>query len=161
MLHLGCVADPVSSGTAADARDGSRVRRLLRIWAFARTASAVGPLATSPLVGRSRDVEIEGELGKQGAQPFSRRGPPRLRDARLSINSVSAAISAALDVTGVVGTLSCQVAGHLERDCLVEILTDENAPPVPVLILLQSGRRDTPNIRAFVNLARERLRGDL
>ena len=77
--------------------------------------------------------------------------------ARLSVNSVDAAISAAVAGLGIVRTLSYQVSEHLSDGRLQPVLAQESSPPLPVSLLFQSGRRNTPNIRAFIAAARRRL----
>lgn len=79
---------------------------------------------------------------------------------RFSVNSVQAGIEAALSGLGIVRSLSYQVTGHLKSGRLQQILPETSGPALPVSLLFQNGRRNAPNIRAFTDLARERLRGE-
>lgn len=78
---------------------------------------------------------------------------------RLSVNSVQAGIEAAVAGLGIIRTLSYQVAEHFSDGRLQQVLGDTAGPALPVSLLFQSGRRNTPNIRAFVDLAQAQLRG--
>ncbi|WP_068085087.1 LysR family transcriptional regulator [Novosphingobium rosa] len=79
--------------------------------------------------------------------------------ARLSVNSVQAGIEAAIGGLGIVRTLSYQITQDLQAGRLRQILGDVPSPALPVSLLFQSGRRNTPNIRAFTDLVQQRLRG--
>lgn len=79
--------------------------------------------------------------------------------ARLSVNSVQAGIEAAIQGLGIVGSMSYQITEHLQAGRLQQVLSDHAGPALPVSLLFQSGRRNSPNIRAFTELAQERLRG--
>lgn len=76
---------------------------------------------------------------------------------RLSVNSMEAGIDAAVAGLGIVRTLSYQVSGHIAAGRLKQVLCDEPSPALPISLLFQSDRKDTPNIRAFTAFARERL----
>jgi len=78
---------------------------------------------------------------------------------RLSVNSMDAAISAAVAGLGIVQTFSYQIADHVEAGRLRRILAEEPAPALPVSLLFQSGRKDRPNIRAFIDAPMRRLKG--
>ncbi len=81
------------------------------------------------------------------------------RPARLSVNHVDAGIAAAVAGLGVVRTLSYQIAEDVEAGRLETILSDDTAPALPISLLFQSGRRDHPNVRAFIDAARQHLLG--
>ena len=81
------------------------------------------------------------------------------RPPRLSVNSVDAAISAAVAGLGIVKTLSYQITEHVTTGRLQPVLAEDPAPALPISLLFQSGRKDSPNIRAFVEVARRRLNG--
>ena len=108
---------------------------------------------------RDHDViRVEDEIGPHrgwGLDEGRRTGGP----ARLSVNHVEAAIAAAVAGLGVVRTLSYQVADDVAAGRLETILTDEAAPALPISLLFQSGRRDHPNVRAFVDAAKHHLQG--
>lgn len=101
-------------------------------------------------------IEDEGDPHRDRSIEDARRSgwPPRL-----SVNNMDAAIAAAVAGLGVVHTLSYQVADHFAAGRLRRLLADEPAPALPISLLFQSGRKDRPNIRAFVEVARRRLNG--
>lgn len=81
------------------------------------------------------------------------------RSARLSVNNVEAAVSAAVSGLGVIRTLSYQIADELEAGWLEQLMTEDTAPTLPVSLLFQSGRKSHPNVRAFIEAAKRHLRG--
>jgi len=74
---------------------------------------------------------------------------------------VDAGIAAAVAGLGVVRTLSYQIAEDVEAGRLETILSDDTAPALPISLLFQSGRRDHPNVRAFIDATRQHLQGVL
>ncbi len=78
---------------------------------------------------------------------------------RLSVNSVDAAVSAAVAGLGIVQTLSYQIADQVAAGRLRQVLADDVEPALPVSLLFQSGRKDQPNIRAFIDAARRQVNG--
>lgn len=112
------------------------------------------PLALGDL--RHHDlIVVEDEVGPQRGWGVERAGRARL--PRLSVNNVDAAIAAAVSGLGVVRSLSYQVADHIAAGRLVPVLDGDQAPAVPVSLLFQSGRKDQPNIRAFIEVAQRQL----
>ena len=105
---------------------------------------------------RDHDViRVEDEIG-----PHRGWGLDELRHpARLTVNHMDAAIAAAVAGLGVVRTLSYQVAEDVAAGRLEHILTDDAAPALPISLLFQSGRREHPNVRAFIDAARQHLQG--
>jgi DNA-binding transcriptional LysR family regulator len=103
-------------------------------------------------------IAIEDEAGTYRTWDAEQSRPGR-GIPRLSVNGVEAGIDAAVAGLGIVRTLSYQVTEHIRAGRLRPILVDPPGPALPVSLLFQSGRRDTPNIRAFADLARERLKG--
>lgn len=104
-------------------------------------------------------ITVEDEVGPH--RGWGLEGGQRLRRSpRLSVNSVDAAIVAAVSGLGIVRTLSYQVAGHIAGGRLRQVLAADPAPSVPVSLLFQGGRKDSPNISAFAAVARSRLRGE-
>lgn len=79
------------------------------------------------------------------------------RPARLVVNNMDAAVAAAVAGLGVVRTLSYQIAGHVASERLERLLTDDASPALPISLLFHSGRKDHPNVRAFVEVARRQL----
>ena len=102
---------------------------------------------------RSCSDEVRVSSGIGGDR--QRAAPP----ARLRVNSVDAAVAAAVANLGIVRTLSYQVADHVAEGRLKEVLPDPAAPALPISLLFQSGRKDWPTIRAFVDVARRHLSG--
>lgn len=77
---------------------------------------------------------------------------------RLSVSHVDAAIAAAVDGLGVLRTLSYQVAGEIEAGRLVPLLRDDDAPALPVSLLLAGGRKHHPNVRAFIEATKRLMK---
>lgn len=105
-------------------------------------------------------IWIEDETGPQrgwGLDVAARTG----RHARLSVNNVDAAVAAAAAGLGVVRTLSYQITEQVAAGRLERLLTDEEMPALPVSLLFQRGRKDHPNVRAFIDAARRHLKGAL
>jgi DNA-binding transcriptional LysR family regulator len=103
-------------------------------------------------------IMVEDETGAHRADDMD-YGRPGRATPRLSVNSVQAGIEAAVAGLGIIRTLSYQVAEHVAGGRLQQVLGDATGPALPVSLLFQSGRRNTPNIRAFADLAQARLRG--
>jgi DNA-binding transcriptional LysR family regulator len=102
-------------------------------------------------------IAVEDEMGPHrgwAVEAGQRAGTPRL-----SVNSVDAAIAAAVSGLGIVRTMSYQVADQIGAGRLRPILSNDQTPAVPVSLLFQSGRKDRPNIRAFSEIARRQLSG--
>ena len=97
-------------------------------------------------------IAVEDEAGRP-------HGPIPGLTPRLIVNSVDAAISAAVAGSGIVRALSYQVADHIAAGRLIRLLPDEPSPALPVSLLFQSGRKNHPNLRAFIDTAQRRLRG--
>lgn len=115
------------------------------------------PMSTNQL--RNHDlIGLEDESGPHrgwGQDAFRRFG----QAARIAVNNMDAAVSAAVAGLGIVRTLSYQIADELAAGRLERILVDDTAPALPISLLFQSGRKDHPNVRAFVNVARRHLPG--
>lgn len=113
------------------------------------------PTQTSHL--RHHDlITIEDEIGPSrgsGAVEGRRQG----NALRLSVNSMEAAIDAAVAGLGIVPSLSYQVADHIAAGKLTPVLVSSSEPSVPVSLLFQSGRRNSANVRAFVEAAHARF----
>lgn len=107
---------------------------------------------------RHQLIMIEDETGVHRADDIDYSRPGRAIP-RLSVNSVQAGIEAAVAGLGIIRTLSYQVSEHFAAGRLRPVLADPPSPALPVSLLFQSGRRNTPNIRAFADLAKARLRG--
>lgn len=113
------------------------------------------PSSVSEL-GRHDVIWIEDEAGPHrgwGLDEIRRFG----RSARLSVNNVEAAVSAAVSGLGVIRTLSYQIASELAAGSLEQLITDDTAPTLPVSLLFQGGRKNHPNVRAFIEAAKRHL----
>jgi DNA-binding transcriptional LysR family regulator len=91
--------------------------------------------------------------------PGSQRAAPQLR-ARLSTTTNDSAIASAVDGFGLTQVLSYQVAQQLDSGQLQIILADHEPPPLPIHLLHREGRHPTRKVRAFLDLATDRLRGN-
>ena len=141
---------------------------MVRIGEVRRVLSASpGYLLQHGKPGRASDlrdhalIAIEDEVGGQLDWRFSEGRRKRMVAARLTVNNVDAAISAAVAGHGIVHTLSYQVADHFAEGRLQQVLVGDPSPAIPICLLFQSGRRNTPNIRGFVAAARRRLGASL
>ncbi len=81
--------------------------------------------------------------------------------ARLVVNSTEVAMAAALAGRGVVRSLSYLVAGAVRSGALQLLLEEHEPPPTPVHVVIPEGRQAAARVRAFVELATERLRAAL
>lgn len=147
----------------ADLPDSSlhmlRIGQVRRVLSASPTYLATRGRPTSLSDLRDHDVIwVEDEAGPHrgwGLDDVRRSGRP----ARLSVNNVGAAVSAAVAGLGVVRTLSYQITDDVAAGRLERLLTDDAAPALPISLLFQSGRKDHPNVRAFVEAAKRHLRG--
>lgn len=80
---------------------------------------------------------------------------------RLAVNSVEAAIDAAVGGVGVTRLISYQAAGALAKRKLVAVLADYDDTLLPVHLVQRSLRLAKPHVRAFAQFAAERLRARL
>ena len=80
-------------------------------------------------------------------------------DPRLRVTSNDAAITAASLGFGITRVLSYQVAERVANGELEYVLTNFEAPKIPVNIVHQGGRNTSVKVRAFIDLLAERLRG--
>ena len=88
-----------------------------------------------------------------------RRRSVRLAPA-LCLNTMAAAIDAALDGWGLTRALSYQVADALAEGRLVEVLTEHDDQILPIHLLHAEGRRAAAKIRSFIDFAAARLQKD-
>lgn len=77
---------------------------------------------------------------------------------RLNLSSVAASISVARSGWGLCRVLSYQVGPDLQSRALVSVLEGYEPAPLPIHLVHAEGRRAPAKIRAFVDMARERLR---
>jgi DNA-binding transcriptional LysR family regulator len=83
----------------------------------------------------------------------------RLTPRRMTTTN-EAAIEAALAGFGITRVLSYQVIEHVRQRRLKLVLEDGEPPPWPVHVMYREGRRAASKVRAFVDLAIERLRAN-
>ena len=76
---------------------------------------------------------------------------------RLTVSSVAAAISVVRQSWGVCRVLSYQVGPDLQAERLQTVLEDFEPGPLPIHLVHAEGRRAPAKIRAFIDLAKERL----
>jgi DNA-binding transcriptional LysR family regulator len=81
-------------------------------------------------------------------------------EARLTVASNDATISAARAGFGIARLLSYQVAAEVEAGELQVLLPQYEPPEHPVHILHREGRHASAKVRAFIDLLAQRLRGD-
>jgi DNA-binding transcriptional LysR family regulator len=87
--------------------------------------------------------------------PLMQRLHPRLRTT-----TNDSAIAATLAGLGIARLLSYQVAAQVRSGALQIVLQAFETAPLPVHVVHHEGRRATQKVRAFVDLAVERLQGD-
>jgi len=77
---------------------------------------------------------------------------------RLLVNSVRAALGAAVRGIGVTRLLTYHVAERVQDGSLKIILRDAEPPPRPVHLMTPPGRLSVPKVRSFIDFAAPRLR---
>jgi DNA-binding transcriptional LysR family regulator len=82
-------------------------------------------------------------------------------EPRLLTDSVESAIDAATAGLGITRALCYQVARQVAEGSLTILLPEQEPSPLPITLLFQANRQRSPNVRALVDLARERLRASL
>lgn len=76
----------------------------------------------------------------------------------LQVNTNEAAIATAIAGRGLTRILHYQIGPALLEGKLQIVLADDEEPPLPIHVLYPEGRRAPAKVRAFVNLAVQRLR---
>lgn len=136
-----------------------RVGEVGRVFSASPSYLAVRGRPASLTDLRDHDVIwVEDEAGPHrgwGLDAVRRSGRP----ARLSVNNMDAAVSAAVAGLGVVRTLSYQIIDDVAAGRLERLLPDDATSALPVSLLFQSGRKDHPNVRAFINVVKRHFRG--
>ncbi len=77
---------------------------------------------------------------------------------RLTVNTIAAAVDAAMAGWGITNVLSYQVAEELADGRLVEILGSFEDRRMPVHLMHSEGRRAAAKVRTFIDFAAQRLR---
>jgi DNA-binding transcriptional LysR family regulator len=91
----------------------------------------------------------------------SERQPMVLRvRPRLISSSNDAAIAAVVRGFGLTRVISYMVAPHLAAGRLKTVLSQYESAPMPVNVVHHEGRRSTPKVRAFIDLAVSMLRAE-
>lgn len=136
-----------------------RVRRVL--------VAAPAYLAAHGVPRRPEDLAEHTIVSAAGVTPasewrFNDAGKPLLQrvQPRLRTTTNDSAIAAAVAGLGLTRLLSYQVAEHVRSGALQLVLEDFETAPLPVHVVHHEGRRATRKVRAFVDLAVERLRAD-
>ncbi len=80
---------------------------------------------------------------------------------RLIVNAAAAAIDSALEGRGIIRVMSYQVASDVAAGRLVLLLTDYEAPPIPVHFVRQLSRQVSAKLRTFIDFATPLLREEL
>jgi DNA-binding transcriptional LysR family regulator len=136
-----------------------RVRRVL--------VAAPAYLAAHGVPQRPEDLAAHTIVSAAGVTPvsdwrFNDAGKPLLQrlQPRLRTTTNDAAIAAAVAGLGITRLLSYQVAAHVQSGALQLLLPDFETAPLPVHVVHHEGRRATQKVRAFIDLAVDRLRDD-
>ncbi|CAG9164749.1 LysR family transcriptional regulator [Cupriavidus pinatubonensis] len=79
---------------------------------------------------------------------------------RMATTTNDSAIAAAVAGFGVARVLSYQIAGELRDGRLQTLLADYEPAPLPIHVIHREGRHAVQKVRAFLDLAIERLRAD-
>ena len=106
------------------------------------------------VVGGGESERVDWRLSNAGEACVVRVRP------RLMCSTNHAAISAALAGWGLTRVLSYQIGPALAAGELVAVLEDYEPAPIPVHVVYPGGRRAPAKVRAFVDLAVERLRAN-
>lgn len=124
--------------------------------AYLRTAPPITTpeqLAAHPIISASGVTPQPEWRLQSGGEPVGVRLLPRL-----STTSNEAALQAARQGFGLTRLLSYQVADAVRLGELEVLLADHEPPPLPVHVLHREGRYAARKVRAFIDLAVERLR---
>ena len=78
--------------------------------------------------------------------------------SRFAVNSADAAIAAAVSGAGITRVLSYQIGPQVDAGHLQVVLERYAPPAIPVNIVFAAGKRSPAKVRAFVELAAERLK---
>lgn len=80
-------------------------------------------------------------------------------EPRLTLNTADAAVTAAIEGLGIVRLLSYQANDAIAAGQLVTIFDELAPPPLPVHLVYQANRRTSPNVRAFIDIAKAYFKG--
>lgn len=79
---------------------------------------------------------------------------------KFSVNSIPAGLAAARDGWGLIRVLSYQIGPDLDSGCIQTVLHEFAPEPFPIHLLHGHGRYSSAKVRAFIDLATQRLRAD-
>ncbi|SEG57787.1 LysR family transcriptional regulator [Bosea lathyri] len=154
-LHLAIRIGPLASSRLV-ARKVGEVRRIL--------VAAPSYLVRHPAPQRPADIAGHDTIASVAAeQTLSWRfgGPGRgasvVLTPRFIVNEVEAVLIAARAGRGLARPISYQAADDLASGALVRLLRQYEPPPLPVQLVVPSGRHLAPKVRAFLDHAIERL----
>ncbi len=77
---------------------------------------------------------------------------------RLTVNSIRGAVASAVEGRGVTRMFTYHIAEELREGTLRILLSDAEAPPLPVHLIAPHGRLQVPKVRAFADFAVPRLK---
>ena len=77
---------------------------------------------------------------------------------RLATDSARGAVESAIEGRGVICMFLCDIAGQVRSGELRIVLAKYEPPPIPVHLVLPSGRLSAPKVRAFVDFVVPQLR---
>lgn len=89
--------------------------------------------------------QVQGKLWEQRIQPV------------VSANHIDTGLAAARDGLGICRVLGYQAQEDIERGTLIPLLTEFNAPPLPVQFVFPHGRLLAPRVRHFLDAVLEPL----
>ncbi|MDX2094289.1 MAG: LysR substrate-binding domain-containing protein [Kofleriaceae bacterium] len=141
---------------SASARSAGWSAPLPRYLAARGTPRRPADLAKHELVGFSNTMAVEPWRFKGSGRAATVRAVPRL-----SVNTAEVAIAAALDGRGLTRVLSYMIVEELATKQVAIVLPKFEPAPLPVHVVVTEGRRAPTRVRAFVELAVERLRAVL
>lgn len=118
------------------------------------TPARPADLAGHTLIAASASLNVP-DLRFGGAQKTAVRVQPRL-----TTTTIESAIAAASSGWGLTRALSYQVAQAVQEKKLQIVLSEYEEEPLPIHIVYAEGRRAPAKVRAFVEFAAERLRGN-
>lgn len=148
---------PDSAMTAVKVGDGVR-----RVVAAAPRYLALHPRIEQPSDLAKHRIVTTTHFGQESWAFPPAPGSPIARSIsfrpRLVVNSVRAALAAAVGGLGVTRLYCYHVAEQFRAGSLQLVLRDAEPPAMPVNLLLPQGRQSLPKVRAFLDFAVPRLR---
>jgi DNA-binding transcriptional LysR family regulator len=154
-LHLAVRIGQLASSRLV-ARKVGEVRRIL--------VAAPSYLASRPAPQRPADIADHDTIASVATEPTLSwrfggpgRGTSVVLTPRFIVNEVEAVLIAARAGRGLARPISYQAADDLASGALVRLLPQYEPAPLPVQLVVPSGRHLAPKVRAFLDHAIERL----